>query len=97
MFPGLRGIHRGRAEVRKWAEEGVLEVWERLHLEIEEITEASDDRVLLETLLIARGRGSGLETELRAWQVFWLAGGKIVRRQVFWTREEALEAAGLSE
>jgi hypothetical protein len=29
--------------------------------------------------------------------VLWFTEGKIARRQVSWTREEALEAAGLSE
>lgn len=97
VFPGLQGIHHGRAEVRKWAAEGVLEGWESFHIEAEEITEASDGRVFLEALISARGRASGVETELRAWQVLWLADGKVARRQVFWTRGEALEAAGLRE
>ena len=96
VFPGLRGTYRGRAEVQRWAEEGVLEPWESLRLEVKEITEASDGRVFLETLISGRGRASGLETELRAWQVFWLADGLIARRQVFWARDEAVEAAGLS-
>jgi hypothetical protein len=55
-----------------------------------------DDRVLLETLSTARGGASGAETELRAWNVFWFADGKIARRQgPFGTRDEALEAAGI--
>jgi hypothetical protein len=29
--------------------------------------------------------------------VAWFAERKITRRQVFWTRDQALEAAGLSE
>jgi ketosteroid isomerase-like protein len=96
-LPGLRGTYCGRAEVRKWFEEAFLGVWESQHVEVEEITEASDDRVFLETLSTARGSASGIETELRAWNVFWFANGEIARRQVFWTRDEALEAAGLEE
>jgi ketosteroid isomerase-like protein len=97
VLPGLRGIYRGRAEVREWFEEAFLELWESFHIEVEEIAEASDGRVFLGTLLTARGGGSGVETDLRAWQVFWFADGKIARRQIFWTRDEALEAAGPSE
>jgi ketosteroid isomerase-like protein len=96
-FPGLRAVYRGRAEVRRWFEEAFLEPWESFHLEVEEITEASDGRVIAETLFTARGGASGAETEIRTWSVSWHADGRIARRQLFWTREEALEAAGLRE
>jgi ketosteroid isomerase-like protein len=96
VLPGLRGTYHGRAEVRKWAEE-LMEPWESLHMEIEEITEASDGRVFFEFFITARGGASGVETELRGWQVLWFVDGKIEKRQVLWTRDEALEAAGLSE
>ena len=95
--PFLQGIYRGRGEVREWFEKSWLEVWESVHVEVEEITEASDGRVFLGALVTARGRGSGLETEVRGWQVCWFADGQIARRQIFSTREEALEAAGLRE
>ena len=45
----------------------------------------------------AHGRASGVKTELRFWQLFWLTDGKIARRRIFWTRDEALDAAGLGE
>jgi hypothetical protein len=47
--------------------------------------------------MTARGKASGAETQIRGWFVLWVTGGKITRRQVFLDREEALEAAGLSE
>ncbi len=95
-FPGLRGTYRGRAEVREWFE-AVLEPWESFQVEIEEIIEASADRVVYGELLTGRGKGSGVDTEVRAWEVAWFADGKITRRRVFGTRDRALEAAGLSE
>jgi ketosteroid isomerase-like protein len=95
-FPGFRDVYRGRAEAREWYEQ-LLEVFEEGHLEIEEITALSDDRVLIGLTQTGRGRGSGLPGELRSWSIDWLAKGLIARRQVFWTRDEALEAAGLSE
>jgi ketosteroid isomerase-like protein len=95
---GLGGIYRGRAGVREWIEQLIgLETWESVQVEVGEITEASDDRVVVEMLAKARGRGSGALTELRLWQVFWFADGLIRRRQAFWTRKEAVEATGLSE
>jgi ketosteroid isomerase-like protein len=97
VFPGLRGVHRGWAGVRKWFEEAILEPWENMHVQVQEISEASDGRVFGGFHSTARGSASGAETRLRFWSVFWLAGGKITRRKVFFTRQEAVEAAGLSE
>ena len=93
----MRGVHRGHAEARKWFEEAILEPWDTLHMELEEMTESDGDRVFAESLVTARGKASGVETELRVWQVFWFAHGKVARRQVFWSRQEALDAAGLSK
>lgn len=45
----------------------------------------------------ARGRASGVKTEVRGWQLLWLAEGKITRRQLFGDRSEVFEAAGLEE
>jgi ketosteroid isomerase-like protein len=95
-FPGLRDTYRGRAEVREWFDE-ILEVVETLHNEIVEVTELSHDRVFTENVVTGRGKGSGVPLELRYWAVYWVAGGKIARRQVSWDKGEALEAAGLSE
>ena len=95
-LPGLRDVYRGRAEVREWMA-AVLEVFENLQVEVVELTDLSDDRVFAETVLTALGQGSGVPVELRFWMVIWLAEGKITRRQVFWTRDQALGAAGLSE
>jgi ketosteroid isomerase-like protein len=96
MFPGLREVYRGRAEVRAWWEE-ILEVVENIHLEVEKLTELGDDRVIAEVFVTGRGKGSGAPVEQRVWNVFSFADGKITRRQVFWTRDEALEAAGHQE
>jgi hypothetical protein len=75
-----------------------VELWESLYLEVEEVTEASDDRVFLGIHITARGRDSGVKTERSAWQVFWFADGMTVRRVgPFWSREEGLKAAGLRE
>ena len=95
-LPGLREVYRGRTEVREWAEE-IIEVMESLHIEVVEITELRDDGVFTETVLTARGKGSGVPVELRVWSVYWVAEGEIARRRVFWNRAEALEAAGLRE
>jgi ketosteroid isomerase-like protein len=66
-IPGARVIYRGRAEVREWFEEVLMAPWERFHIEVEEITEAGGGGVFSGLLITARGRGSGVETELRFW------------------------------
>ena len=47
----------------------------------------------------ARGRGkqSGVESGWHLWHLWTLREGKIVRGEGFTDRDEALEAAGLSE
>src|SRR5690349_2793078 len=95
---GLGGTYRGRAGVRDFFEQLFgLETWESIHVEVEEITEASDDRALVGMRAKTRGRGSGAETEIDLWQVFWFTEGLIARRKAFWARQDALESAGLSE
>jgi ketosteroid isomerase-like protein len=96
-LPGLREVYRGRAEVREWFNEAVVEPWETVHAENEEITELSDDRVFAKTIITVQGKGSGVPTGLDFWSLLSFADGKITRRQVFWSMEEALEAAGLRE
>ena len=95
--PGVEEVHRGRAEVREWIEQ-LWEVAEGIvHTNIEQITDFGEDRVFLAAVFTARGRGSGVPFELHTWSVIWYREGLVTRRQAFWTRDEALEAAGLSE
>ena len=89
-------VYRGRAELRAWLAR-VLEPWESLHFEIEELTEAGDEVVFGGARLTTRGKGSGAETQIRGWFVFTVADGKITSRRVFLDRAEGLEAAGLVE
>jgi ketosteroid isomerase-like protein len=96
FWSGVTRTYRGRDELRGWFNE-VGEAWESIHIEIEEITEAPDNSVFFGISMTARGKGSGVETEGRAWQLNRFADGKTVTRQVFLDRTEALEAAGLSE
>ena len=46
-FPGLSGSYRGPEEVRRWAEQAVVEYWAELTLEVEELTQTSDSGILL--------------------------------------------------
>jgi ketosteroid isomerase-like protein len=88
--------YRGRAELREWLER-VLEPWESLRFDVEELTEAGDELVFGGARLTTRGEGSGVETQIRGWFVFTVADGEITSRRVFLDREEGLRAAGLVE
>jgi ketosteroid isomerase-like protein len=88
--------YRGIAELREWFNQVVIEPWQSLHIEIEEITEPANDRVF-GMLITARGKESGADTRQRAWSVQWFAGGKVTRRKAFLDRAEALEATALAE
>ena len=62
--PGFEGTYRGHEGVRRWLEQA-LEPWKSVHLDIEEITKPSHDRLVLGVLMTTRGGGSGVETRLR--------------------------------
>ena len=94
---GIGDVYRGRAEVREWGERMSQDTEAGIQIAIEEMAELDDDRVFIALFLTARRRGSGVPIEYRAWQIVWFANGLISRRQVFWTRAEALKSAGLRE
>jgi ketosteroid isomerase-like protein len=95
--PGIREVYRGRAEAREWAEVVLEAVESGVHIEFEEIRDLGDDRVFSRIVTTGRGRGSGVPFEFHTWQLAWFAEALITRRQVFRSKAEALEAAGLSE
>ncbi len=94
---GIGELYRGRAEVREWIALMLENTEEGIHIEIEQMADLGDDRVFIAVVLTARRRGSGVQFEYRTWQIVWFAEGLITRRQVFWTRAEALRTVGLRE
>jgi ketosteroid isomerase-like protein len=93
-WPGIRGIYRGPDGVRDWWDR-FLEVWESVDVVVEEAREGPDGQVLLQVSGKFRGGASGVQTDVRAWELLWVVDGKVARRQLSWTREEAVAAAGL--
>ena len=94
---GIGELYRGRAEVRAWIALMLENTEEGIHAEIEQIADLGDERVFIALNLSARRRGSGEPFEYRTWQIVWFADDLVTRRQVFWTRAEALKTARLSE
>jgi ketosteroid isomerase-like protein len=90
-----RRVYHGHDGLRLWFREW-HEAWENVDYDCEELIGAGDQVVSVD---IGRGRGraSGIEVEAGQCGVWTIRDGKIVRVVWFPTREEALEAAGLSD
>ncbi len=96
-WPGVRKMYHGHAGVREWWDAFARVGGEVVDVEVDNIGEVSDSRVLLCVLGTFRASSGGSEFKARAWYVFWLRGGKVARAQLFWNRRDAHEAAGVPE
>jgi ketosteroid isomerase-like protein len=74
----------------------VLEPWEEFRKDPEEIIDLSDDQVLGLFRATARGKGSGIEVEVRGGDLVTFKEGKVVGYTAY-PREQALEVAGLEK
>jgi ketosteroid isomerase-like protein len=88
IYAGADGFVRFRREI--------AEAWDRFEVEIEDLFEV-DGQVVVFVRSIARGRGSGVEVDFRSAWLVAVSGQKITRARLYRDRDEALEAAGLSE
>jgi uncharacterized protein len=71
------------------------EAWESFSIEPQEYLDAGD-RVVQVVRLSARGKGSGVPLERLDGMVWTLRDGRAVRLDYYGSREQAVEAAGLS-
>jgi hypothetical protein len=87
-------IYRGYEGFERLA--GVVEdVWEDFRIEVHDLVDGGD-RVVAEITISGTGRGSGVEAEMRIFNVWTLRDGKVIRLVGgYRERAEALEAAGL--
>jgi ketosteroid isomerase-like protein len=88
VFRGVEGVKELIAEVQVQLEDFRTEPFEFLD---------AGDRVVAGLVHKGRGRGSSAEVEMREWNVFLIRAGKIVAVHEYRNREEAIEAAGLSD
>jgi ketosteroid isomerase-like protein len=87
-------VYRGREDSKDFWRM-LQEVWSELRWEPREFTDLGDV-VVVETRMVALGRGSDVPTEADETDVFWFRDGQIARVQGFATKEEALEAVRAS-
>ena len=87
---------RGHGGVRKWIEIW-MESWESWSLEDIEVRPVGEDRAIGLFLVLAKGKGSGIELSRRDALVSALRAGKIEELAYYNDQQQALEAVGLSE
>ena len=83
---------RGRAAIAAWVR-SLDEIWDRLRLDAEEVTELDDERVLAVVRFSGHARSSGVEIDQRVATVFTVREGKAVRWRIYPTRDEAVADA----
>jgi ketosteroid isomerase-like protein len=88
----LRGKDACRAYVQDW-----LDTFDELTVEPKELIDAGADQVVGVLHLAGLAKLSRIETAVTYSVVYQVRDGKIVRGREYGTRQEALEAAGLSE
>lgn len=94
---GMAGrVAHGRDDVQAWLRQW-YSAWENVQDELEELIDCGGDEVLSVMTQRGRGRGSGVEVADRIAAVWVIRGGLVAKVTWFPTREQALEAAGLSE
>jgi len=94
-IPGVSGAYRGAEGLREF----LRWMWDEFDspgVEVHELTE-TEDQVLASVTLHGRGKQSGVEASWSVWHLWTVQDSQIVHGQAFASRDEALEAAGLSE
>ena len=91
-----RGPMRGKEAVRAYIQDW-LDTFDDFKTEPVELIAVGDDQVVAVVRLSGRAKASGIETDLTFAVLYTVRDGKLARGREYETREEALEAAGLSE
>jgi ketosteroid isomerase-like protein len=89
---GMRGTEAVRLYMADW-----LDTFDDVTFTPDEIIEVDIDRVLVCQRLGGVARQSGIETQLSFAVVYTIRDGRLVTVREYATKEEALEALGLSE
>ena len=88
-------VYRGRDEIRAFWQER-LAAFEEIRFELVDLQEVEDDRVIVENVAYMRGR-DGIQVEARSAWLITFPDGKQTSLTLYQTKQDALEAAGLSE
>ena len=90
------GVYRGHDEIRAFTER-FLATWDEVRIEIVDGPVEVEDSVLItENVAYLRGRDS-IDVQARSAWLITIRDGKTTSLTMYQTKQEALEAAGLSE
>jgi len=90
-----RGVYLGRDRIRKnW--DDVIGMWAEWIVEPHDFLEVSDDELLFSVRGRMVGR-DGIELHVKAAQVWTVRDGRVARACFYQSREEALQALGVTE
>lgn len=88
--------HLGASGLRDWAKD-MDAVWLDFRVQITDLRELEDGRVVVIYRATGRGRGSGMPLDTQTAQIWSFRDGKLWHNQSFTDPAEALEAVGLRE
>lgn len=89
------GVYRGRDEIRAFWRQRTA-AWEENRLEIVDLVEVDDNRVIVENVAYSRGR-DGIEVEARSAWLIEFSDGEQTSLTLYQTMRDALKAAGVQE
>ena len=88
--------YEGRDAIREGWEDWPRQ-WEDFRLDLIEVIDVDDDTLISVTRQRGRGRDSGIEMDFEVFFVSHGRNGLIARMEMFFSREQALKAAGLED
>ena len=91
-----RGPIKGKDALRAFMQDW-LDTFDDLKAEPLELIDAADEQVVTVLRFGGRAKLSGVETDLTYAELWTLRDGKVAWGRQYWTRDQALEAAGLRE
>src|SRR5262245_59204824 len=90
------GLYRGVERVLAYWEQ-FIENFDEFTIEPEDFVEISGSRVLVPLMITTRGRGSSASVTMQIAWIYTVRDRLITRIEAFADRDDALEAAGMSE
>ena len=90
------GPIQGKDELRAFMQDW-LDMFDDFRAEPVELIEAGEDGIIAVVRISGRAKLSGVGTDLTYAELWRLRDGRVAWGRQYWTRDEALEAAGLSE
>jgi ketosteroid isomerase-like protein len=95
LFPGIEPVYRGREGMVEFWNAFLEEPWALLHVQIDDLTELADGRVLALLTFTGKGRESGEEVTVQYAHLCTFKDDQVVRIDSFADWDEAREAAGI--